>query len=863
MPFLKNLFLTIILFVGVISSNLYAQGGAIRQAEKKVAQGNFEAAHQLLLKSLRKDTLNPEVETALAKWYLNRKNPYYQIDSAYRRCLHARSHFSLLTVKQKQRLKRDQFDSMTVELLRMRIDSAAFDRAKEINNEKSYNDFLEKHLFSVEQTVATELRDEAAFLDVLKQNTYQAFEGYYQRYPNSLRATEARSRYEKLLFETKTRDHKLRSYEAFVRDFPESPYGKVAMKNIFEASTSGGTVAAFLKFIDLYPTSYFSKLARDIIYHLAHESEEKFPEKLMTDSLMNVIELNLLPWVPLNKNGKFGFMDTEGKEIMPMQFDSINDNYKCGSISDDILMTNKGLVSRSGKVLSTSKTFKDLGYGFIKLNDSSCTHVLHKSGRIIIADCIQDAAVLDGRFLLVTKNNRVGLFALNGRMILKPEWQSIEVIEKVIVLDRNGKKVLSTPDQLELVVDGNPLLETFVFDDVKAINHNRLLVTNGSLQGIINSNLEFVVPLAIQSLKQTPIGLVRRVNDQFIFSDLPELQNERWDNYTIHHQWLQLKGDLGEKLFDAYSKRMIETHPDSLWFVNGLSFASVGDSIHVYINSRSKISLPHDSKTFFIKSPDSIRYFFVEHKGKKEIFSVSSGEKMLVSDADHIESLNENYFIVTKKGKKGLIALSGKIVLPIEYDALILNSGMLSLLKGKKFGLFNLNTNELIKPIYEKNIIPINHHFMVAFQNAHYGLIDKAGKAIGNFEYDEIQPWADSIVWTKKDFEWNLIDIHRQKKILTHIKDFHLIKDRSAEKIAIVKQENFYGVASTSKGLIIAPGFSVVINLGSEDEPFYFTSKEVEEVGIVAVIYYDKNGNLIRKQVYEDEEYARIVCPED
>jgi hypothetical protein len=29
------------------------------------------------------------------------------------------------------------------------------------------------------------------------------------------------------------------------------------------------------------------------------------------------------------------------------------------------------------------------------------------------------------------------------------------------------------------------------------------------------------------------------------------------------------------------------------------------------------------------------------------------------------------------------------------------------------------------------------------------------------------------------------------------------------------------------------------------------------------VIYYDKDGRLLRKQVYEDEEYAHIICLED
>jgi hypothetical protein len=245
------------------------------------------------------------------------------------------------------------------------------------------------------------------------------------------------------------------------------------------------------------------------------------------------------------------------------------------------------------------------------------------------------------------------------------------------------------------------------------------------------------------------------------------------------------------------------------------------------------------------------------------VFSIASGQKMFTSDFDQIESLNADYFVVTKNGKKGLITILGKIVLPIEYDALIFNSGKLSLLKGKKFGFFDLETGILINPTFEKNITPLNDRYLIAFQNAHFGLIDFTGKPVGNFEYDEIQSWSDSVIWAKKEFEWSLIDVGQHHKIFTRIKDFQLIKNNSSEKIAIVKQENFYGVLSSTKGLIIPPTFTMVRNFGNEDDPFYFTSKEVEEAGIVAVIYYDKNGGLVRKQVYEDVEFARIVCPED
>jgi hypothetical protein len=142
-------------------------------------------------------------------------------------------------------------------------------------------------------------------------------------------------------------------------------------------------------------------------------------------------------------------------------------------------------------------------------------------------------------------------------------------------------------------------------------------------------------------------------------------------------------------------------------------------------------------------------------------------------------------------------------------------------------------------------------------------LIDWQAKPLTAFEFSEIQPWKKNIVWVKKDFEWSLFDFTKSNYLLKHVRAFHLISDIPDEKIILVQQEDYFGVLSNSRGIIIPTSFSSITNLGSEDEPLYFTAKEVEEAGIVVVIYYNKEGKLLRKQVYEDEEYAHIICPED
>jgi hypothetical protein len=52
--------------------------------------------------------------------------------------------------------------------------------------------------------------------------------------------------------------------------------------------------------------------------------------------------------------------------------------------------------------------------------------------------------------------------------------------------------------------------------------------------------------------------------------------------------------------------------------------------------------------------------------------------------------------------------------------------------------------------------------------------------------------------------------------------------------------------------------------VGSADEPLYFTEKHVSEASVFVVIYYDKNGKMLRREVYEEaDDYEKIYCQQN
>lgn len=853
----------LILLLLSVSTSLVAQLNPVRTATKRLQDGKWESSHRLLQKVLRKDSLDVEGNFITARWFLVQRNPEFQLDSADQYARKATAFYYLLESRDREKLQKVPIDSLVLQSLREQIDSLAFQHAKLINSEESYNRFINSFPDAFQYGMAIELRDEVSFLEALKINTYSSFDDYLKRYPASHRAQEAKERYEKLLFDEKTKDKKVTSYKLFLSSYSSSPYAAKAEREIFELTTANGEPEAFFQYLREYPKGHYAKLARDLVYHLYKETDEKIPSIIETDSLRNVVKVNSKFWVPFYKNELYGFMDQDGKETLAPVFEEIEEEYKCGPVKDDILVFKSGVFSRTGKKLAESGTeITNIGWGFLIAETKSCSWLIHKSGITIISDCYDDFEIVGNNFIAAKKSKQLKLFTLTGRLLTIDGLTEVKEIEGVIVLDRFGKKILTTAQQLSGFANGLELNDELVFDDAQAMSKGLLLVRNGSLEGIMNSQLKFVVPLDRHALTKTSFGLIeKQPTGTKVHGLSAELENEIWHQVYYHRDWMVLTREGRLQLFNISAKKMVLTKADTIWFDRSLAFVQTGQAIKVYLTANRSIDLQPDSKIKFVNARDSVQFFYTESKNKRTVFSVASGDPLFSTEYDLVETIGTDIFIVSKGSKKGVLGRNGKELVPVEMDAIIQNqTGQLSLLKEKRFGLFDLASRRLIKPVYERNVTMLNDDHLIVYKDGYFGLIKWDSKSITDFEFSEVIPWSDKVIWVKKNFQWLLINYETEEVILDRIRDYTWLRNSSEEKLVRVHRENYYGVISNKKGLVIPPTFHDLINLGTEEVPFYFTEKNVEEASIYVVIYYDHTGKLVRRQAYEEEEYDRIYC---
>jgi len=849
----------------LLSSQVYGQASSERQALKSIKKGKWDKAYSQLREASGKDSASVNASYLFARYFFTSSNPEYQLDSAYQHILTAIHDFNGGTTKQRERLLRQEIDSVVLTRLRDQIDSAAFIRAKQINTEAGFVHFLTH--FTTAQVFfdeAAALRNEAAFKAAVNENTYESFKDFLTRYPQAAQQEEASNKYEELLFAAKTSDKQLDSYQKYLIEYPNTAYQREAERNVFEISTASGTIASYRTFLQANTTSYFTRRARDILFHLIprDQIEDHLISDVDSDSLRAVVESGKGYIVPFLHGGEFGFMNQRGQEVIQAGKEEINTEYRCGNVAEDIIVLSTKIVSLNGALVwdHPVESIEDIGYGFIIIQGDSCKSVIHKSGFKVGNDCIEEAKVLNGKFLAFRKEDRWSIWTFTGRMLMAYDWDELVSIKDVVCLKKKNKIILATANEISLLANQQALGRSDSVDEAKPWRNDFVWIRKGNLQGIVKQSLDTVIHADEQHLTQTYFGSMSVTSEGIKTMDDSGTASILFQQVLIQEPWTAVKFDHSWHLYDPKSGSFSSPSYDSISFEGPFAIASKQDSIRIYFSAGNVLRVKQPVRVAFIPGQESSSFLLVQQGEKKSIYALD-GKKLFTVAYDDVQYAGEGYFRVYKRDKKGIINSSGKLLLPLSYDAIgSVNNGIVSLLTGMKFGLYDCLKKKLIKPQYEKNLTVYNKTVLTAYKKGLYGFIGWKNEPFSKIEFEEIRFWNDSAALVRKNNEWTIYEISTGKILLDKIQDYRLIRDNQKEKLAIVLQEHRYGVIHNITGTVIPITFSDIINVGSSAEPLYFTEKHVEEASIFVVIYYDSRGKMLRREIYEQDDYEKIYC---
>lgn len=872
---------TLTLFFLVLPSIILCQNfrGAIRNLEKK----DYDKTERVILKALEKDSLDPGAYYVNARLYAEPDFINFNLDTAHAMAIKALKNYKSLDEKEKDKLARVPITDSLITLLKEGIELEAFEVAARLHSEKSYNTFLMQFPEAVQVPEARIRRNKLAFEAAEKANNHEAYRVFFERYPEADQSEEAMKRYHHLLFEEKTKADDLGSYRLFLTEHPNSTFRREAEEKIFKLMSQVHKIEGYRDFIEAYPNSHYAKQAINFLYHLYKDkrSIESFVhqhQRWINDSLLQVINAEKGFLLPFTEKGDFGFINQRGQVVIHPKLNSLTGDQLCKPVTTDYVKTVKDgkdiLINRTGNVIYEGRidSLKDLGSGFLRISARGLKGVVHKSGKIIFPSKHSAIELLDSALFEIKTLRTWGIFSWWGKELVPQEYDDIRMLGNFILLERENRIGITI---MQDVIKGKPLKKDFAFDDVEVLGEEYLLVFKDDKEGLLNEQLEFLIPPDDHRIYDLRDKWAIRENQGYrLFNRnmTPITTNGLFEKIDFNHQWLSVKQNGNWALLNQDSLFIPFFKYDSVRLLsNDVAIIWEGENFFANFSSGVKLPLNEVKRYQIIKPlsvaadhPDYVEHFLtVNNKDIKRLYN-AEGKKILAGRFDEVSVINDNLFIIDNKNKKGLSDSSGQNVLPIENDAIgDYFQEHVSFLRGQKFGLFIYPTRDIIPPEYDKPLKIYAPGVYLAVKKQQHGLVDRKNDPILDFEYDEIKYWTDSTAFVHSNNHWNLLNIYDNTSVIDSIEYVQWLHHEGKATTAVYSKKNKQGVINNKNGEILSNTFDHITALGTAENPVYQSEKYIHEADFHVVVYYNPEGEVIHKQALSDEEYELISCIEE
>lgn len=234
---------------------------------------------------------------------------------------------------------------------------------------------------------------------------------------------------------------------------------------------------------------------------LNSKNEEIFTDYENIEPIANYDSNNLISYeqnaIKVQKNGKYGIINIEGKEILPCEYDDL---YSLKNTNNSILVEkdNKiGLVDSTGKVIIEPqyKEIRGLGTdytsGYIVITEDNQYGVVDCNNQKVLDTKYQDIKSLtDNGTYVVKENNNWELVQRNDEVTFS---DGLKNVKDVLGL-KNGTVIIQNTNNKVGVISttGETILNT-VYDDIKFAFVDSYIIEQNGKYGIAKKNDEIVL----------------------------------------------------------------------------------------------------------------------------------------------------------------------------------------------------------------------------------------------------------------------------------------------------------------------------------------------------------------------------------
>lgn len=552
---------------------------------------------------------------------------YRNLDSAYFYAQIADRTWAELTDKTKETWKKDfLFDVSVVRQQKQLVSQLIFESIKLKPSVFAWNQFILRNEWFHSLNTAVYLRDQLAFELAQVKGTSVALKFFLDTLPESAFAPEALHFFNDLQYKELTADHSLASYVYFYENCPFNTHLLEAAKEIYSIATQNHTLEEYVSFVRAYPSNYFVNDAWRNVYkiYLKDYSEEKylvfqkeFPDYPFLQELAVDIDLFQMKLYPIISNSKYGFMNSQGKLIVPALYNEV------GPFQEGLAVVSKedlfGIIDKKNQVVVDFQFDEILEF----VNNRAIVRkerkygVIDRLGKLIFPLDFDDISLNDSGVYHAVKDEKNSLYDLNFQVLAYVDG----VVEQSF-----SQRMSSQHPEYEFIGDLDPTSNRAV---VKVSGQLNYIDSTGKL--ILTSSLEW-------------------------FSDA--LSVAKFNNgFAVYRK----KDKFG--LIDVNGKSVQKAVYEASGPFTG--FWPVKDKGNwALLDVKGKVVLPFEYD--FIRLMPELGYLIE----REELFGLlhANGKLILPVSFSNIKLFENTHFLVSIGDKFGLFMKDGKEILPIQYE---------------------------------------------------------------------------------------------------------------------------------------------------------------------------------------------------
>ncbi|MEX1003244.1 MAG: WG repeat-containing protein [Crocinitomicaceae bacterium] len=692
---MKQLFLILVLLCSFSTT-----AGKLSRAFDALEVYNYFEAKRLFEKSLKKHAV--PASYGLSIIYARNDNPFSNLDSALSKIRYAAENYEAL--KEKQKLKYDSkygIDSLSIIKQRDKISKLYFERAKFVNSEYAFQDFIDKTPWSDLSDSAIYYRDKVAFENAVDLGGAKDYKAFLEKYPTSVFTEKAEDKYQEMLYVENTYKNNFIDYINFVKNYPNSPFREKAEDRIYEIATETGSVEAFRSFIIEYPANrnidkawkhlYNAKLQKGYSAEKIKAFKNEYPDYPYQAKLQKEYSRADKVFYPFKANGKWGFIDRTGEVLVDAKFEAVE------AFEEGLAVVKSGgqygYLNKLGEVVIATKFDDALPFqeGRAVIDVGGLLGMIDRNGDFVVDPNYEDLGNLSDGLAYFLKDSLYGYFDEKGKIRLKPQYTEAYDFD-------NMRAIVSKNDYYGLIDAYGTSIMAFKYEVLYPFWDSMYIVQLNDHRGVMNMSGDTIIPFEydyIGALVNGKALLEKEGKFNYVLEDGQFLLNEWVKTYPEYRQLALFK--------NGYAK---------IQFENGFNLMD------------------------------------------------TTGKKLFKREYEDVGSFSDK-IAVKKEGQWGYVNLKGAKVLDFQFSYAFSFYQNTAIVKRDPFyGLIDEKGDFIISP-YQEEMRYINDSILICKQLGKYGLLHRNGDTLLNYQYINIEPIDHLVVKVEEGGELFYFDLKR------------------------------------------------------------------------------------------------------